>query len=169
MSQGKQLYSGVKLMFGKYKMFCNIIEMNRFYTDETKTIMITCFNRISGNDGDCIIPMGYKLNNDYTHYYCEVLDFFGNSINVQGDRVGSLDAFDLMETSYNTHNHYNGQVVVACNNFHGGRQYRHTGFRHPFIAINWNGKNIRFAATTGNGLYTANEFTGNRNWVYYYQ
>jgi hypothetical protein len=138
--------------------------MNRFYTDETKHILITSINRLSGTDADCIVPMGYFLNNQYTHYYCEVLDFWANSINLQGQRVGSLDAFGLMETSYNSHNHYNGQPLIPCNNFHASRQYRHTGFRFPFIAKNFNGKNIRFAFTRGDNAYTALEFTGIRNW-----
>lgn len=139
--------------------------MNRFYTDETRTFVISCENRISGTDGDCIIPMGHKLNNQYTHFYCEVLDFLGNSINLQGQRVGSLDAFDFMETSYNTHNHYNGQTIIPCSNFHSSRQYRHTAFRHPFITKNFNGKNIRFAFTRGDNVYNATEFTGARNWI----
>lgn len=139
--------------------------MNKFYTDETKTIMITCFNRISGTDADCVIPMGFKLNNQYSHYYVEVLDFYGNAIDLDGDRLGNLDAFDFMETNYNSHNHYNGQTIVAGIIFNGTLQYKRTAFKYPFICKNFNGKNIRFAVTKGNYDYTAVEFTTVRNWV----
>ena len=51
-----------------------------------------------------------------------------------------------------------------CGNYHASRQYRHTAFRHPFIAKKWNRKNIRFAFTRGDNIYTAAEFIGIRNW-----
>jgi hypothetical protein len=139
--------------------------MNPFYTDETKIIMLNSANRISGRDSDSVLNMGYHLNNDYLFYHCQVIDFYGNSMNVEGERLANFDAFDFMESSYNSHNKYNGQTIVCGVVLHGARQYRLTQINNRFIVKNFNGKNIRFAITKGNGEYKGVDFSGIRDWT----
>lgn len=131
--------------------------MNRFYTDETKPTTITSLNRISGRDSNCIIPMGYHLNNQYSRYDGEVRDFYGiSSMNFDGQRLRSnLDCFEFLETSYNSHSHYNGPNLVSGIIFHGSRLYRRTEYKAPFIA-----DSRLLVEMDYNG-----DYNGLRNWV----
>ena len=144
--------------------------MNPHYTDETRTIFINSVQRISGDDHDLLIKFGAILPNEYDRFYCETIDFFGQSINVNAriltDRYcPSVDAFDFIETHYNSNKQYNGQTLVSSVTFHGGSQYTRRNPRIPYVVKNFNNKTIRFAMRSVKDTYTGSDYDGMRNWT----
>jgi len=134
--------------------------MNPFYTDETKIIYLNSFDRVGNNSANAIMDMGHHLNNEYEFYHCQVIDYWGDSHNLAGSRLGNFEAFDFMESSYTTTNKYNGQTICAGVTFNSGIQYRQTEMYNRFVVKNFNGKRIRFAITRGDGAYNGNDFGG---------
>lgn len=139
--------------------------MNPFYTDETKIVYLNSTDRVGNNHANAIMNMGHHLNNAYEYFHCQVIDFWGDSMNLAGARLGNFEAFDFMESSYTTTNKYNGQTICAGVTFNSGIQYRNTEMYNRFIVKNFNGKRIRFAITRGDGNYTGNDFAGIRGWT----
>ena len=80
--------------------------MNSNHTDETITIFINSELRVSGDDANLYFTFPSILPNHYTHFYCEVLDFYGQCIQPNPGSSSryspGLDVFDLTETNYNS-------------------------------------------------------------------
>ena len=144
--------------------------MNPHYTSETRTIFINSVQRTSGGDHDLVIKFGAVLPNEYERFYCETIDFYGQSIDVNFEIMTnrycpSVDAFDFIENNYNSNEQYNGQTIAAAVTFHGGVQYIKRSQRIPYIVKNFNNKSIRFALRSVKDTYTGREYGGMRNWT----
>ena len=143
--------------------------MNPHYTDETKTIFINSELRVSGNDHDLMYKFPSVLPNQYSHFYCESIDFYGQSVQPNPGNFSRyspcLDVFDLMETNYNSSEQYNGQTIVPSVVFHAGQQYTRRKLTLPFIAKNFNGKTFRFVVRSAWDAYDASSFASMRNWT----
>jgi hypothetical protein len=139
--------------------------MNHQYTSETMTYVVRSGNRISGIMSNCYIPMGTHLL-DYPFFQCETLSFYGNSIPAGIDRVGNLDAFDFMVTSYQTNNKYVGQRITNSELYHGAHNYKQMKTNIKYIVPNFNNKIIHFAIKSESDQeHITSAFGGDREWV----
>ena len=144
--------------------------MNKFYTDETRTIFISSELRVSGNDADLLYKFPAIFPNEYEFFYCETIDFFGHSVNVNLGTGTSrfspgLDSFDFMLNNYNSSEKYNGQTIVPCVVFHAAQQYTRKKITLPFTIRNPNLKTFRFAVRSANDKYEATQYASMRNWT----
>ena len=78
--------------------------------------------------------MPFLFSNEYEYLYCETLSFYGNTAPIPDQYCASFDAFDLMETHYNSSNKYNGQTLFPAVTMITGGQYHNNYTSKPFIA-----------------------------------